>query len=93
MVRESGAKEVHIRIASPPVKFPCYYGIDTPTSEELAAAKMNVEGLCKDIGADSLSYLSIGDMLEAIGLPPNNVCTACFSGDYLNGGKEDELDL
>ena len=93
MVRESGAKEVHIRIASPPVKFPCYYGIDTPTSEELAAAKMNVEGLCKDIGADTLSYLSIEDMLEAIGLPPNNVCTACFSGDYLNGGKEDELDL
>jgi len=73
--------------------YPCYYGIDTPTSEELAAAKMNVEGLCKDIGADSLSYLSIEDMLEAIGLPPNNVCTACFSGDYLNGGKEDELDL
>jgi len=93
MVRESGAKEVHIRIASPPVKFPCYYGIDTPTSEELAAARMNIEELCKEIGADSLSYISVSEMLDAIGLPHHNVCTACFSGDYLNGGKDDELDL
>jgi amidophosphoribosyltransferase len=93
MIRDSGAREVHVRIASPPVRFPCYYGIDTPTCEDLAAAKMDTETLSRRIGADSLSYIDVDDMIEAIGLPASEVCTACFTGEYLQGGDDYEMDL
>ncbi|HAA47517.1 MAG TPA: amidophosphoribosyltransferase [Synergistaceae bacterium] len=93
MIRDSGASEVHVRIASPPVRFPCYYGIDTPTCEELAAARMDTEALCREIGADSLAYISVEDMTEAIGLPAPDLCTACFTGEYLQGGDDYEMDL
>jgi amidophosphoribosyltransferase len=93
MIRDSGAREVHVRIASPPVRFPCYYGIDTPTCEELAAARMSTETLCKNIGADSLAYISVEDMIDAIGLSASKVCTACFTGEYLQGGDDYEMDL
>ncbi len=83
MIRESAPKSVHLRIASPPVRFPCYYGIDTPTSEELAAARMDVETLGQQVGADSLAYLSLEEMRKAIGLPEEQVCTACFCGEYM----------
>ncbi len=83
MIRESGPRSVHLRIASPPVRFPCYYGIDTPTSEELAAARMDLEQLGQQVGADSLAYLSIEDMKKAIGLPGDQICTACFNGEYM----------
>lgn len=82
MIRKAGAKEVHIRISSPPVTSPCYYGMDFPTKEELIANTMNKDTLCKSIGADSLEYLSLDGMLECVPNGPHNYCTACFSGKY-----------
>lgn len=86
MLREAGAKEVHVRISSPPVIHPCYYGIDTSTREELLAAKHSVEEMRKVIGADSLAFLSIEGMLSAIGRPDDDPdcghCLACFTGRY-----------
>ncbi|HPE91269.1 MAG TPA: amidophosphoribosyltransferase [Thermovirgaceae bacterium] len=93
MIRQEGAARVHIRIASPPVRFPCYYGIDTPTCEELAAARLDIDTLRSEVGADSLNYLGIGDLLSAIGLPSSDICTACFSGEYLDGGEDNGMDL
>jgi amidophosphoribosyltransferase len=82
MVREAGAKEVHLRISCPPTISPCYYGVDTPRKAELIAAQMTVEEVCRFIEADSLGYLSLDGMLEAIGLDPNGSCVACWSGRY-----------
>lgn len=94
LLKEYGASEVHMRISSPPVKFPCYYGIDTPTREELAAARANETSLCAEIGADSLAYLTEEDLIKAIGLPAGEVCTACFNGSYMEDGeKYEELDI
>ena len=80
MLKKAGAKEVHVLIASPPVKFPCYYGIDIPTEEELIANRYDIEGIRERIGADSLHYLSVEGMLKAVG--DKGYCTACFTGDY-----------
>ena len=80
MLKQAGAEEVHVLIASPPVKFPCYYGIDIPTEEELIANRFDIEGIKEHIGADSLHYLSVEGMLRAVG--GNGYCTACFTGDY-----------
>lgn len=91
MIRESGAEKVHMRIASPPVRYPCYYGIDTPSSEELIAAQMDIPELCEKIGADSLRYISCDELCEAIGLPRGELCTACFDGNYLE--EEDDQSL
>lgn len=91
MIRESGAERVHMRIASPPVRYPCYYGIDTPSSEELIAAQMDIPELCEKIGADSLRYISCEELCEAIGLPRGELCTACFDGNYLE--EEDDQSL
>lgn len=91
MIRESGAEKVHMRIASPPVRYPCYYGIDTPSSEELIAAQMDIPDLCEKIGADSLRYISCDELCEAIGLPRGELCTACFDGNYLE--EEDDQSL
>ena len=77
----------------PPVRFPCYYGIDTPSSEHLIAARMDIAALKENIGADSLEYLTLDDLIEAIGLPACRLCTACFSGEHLNGGGCNELGL
>ncbi len=93
MIRQDGAEKVHIRIASPPVRFPCYYGIDTPTCEELAAARLDIDTLRREVGADTLDYLGTEDLISAIGLPSPDVCTACFTGDYLDGSDNDGLDL
>jgi len=82
-LRDAGAMRVHLRIASPPVKFPCLYGIDTPTSSDLAAAKMDVEALRDYVGADSLCFLDVSDLVCSVGLPEEELCTACFSGLYL----------
>ena len=91
MIRESGAERVHMRIASPPVRYPCYYGIDTPSSEELIAAQMDIPELCEKIGADSLRYISCEELCEAIGLPRGELCSACFDGNYLE--EEDDQSL
>ena len=80
MLRKAGAKEVHVLIASPPVKFPCFYGIDIPTKEELIANSLSVEEIANHIGADSLNYLSVEGMLKAV--KGEGFCTACFTGEY-----------
>jgi amidophosphoribosyltransferase len=82
MIRNAGAKEVHMRISSPPTTHPCFYGIDTPTKEELIASNMTVEETAKYIGADSLSYLSKEGMLSHLGEEGKDYCTACFDGNY-----------
>lgn len=81
MLRRAGAKEIHMLISSPPVISPCFYGIDTPTREELLAANLSVEEIRKFIGADSLNYLSLEGMLEAAD-SSKGFCTACFTQNY-----------
>lgn len=82
MIRKAGAKEVHVRISSPPVKSPCYYGMDFPTKEELIANKMTKEEIRQNIGADSLEYLTIEGLMSSVPNGEHNYCTACFSGKY-----------
>jgi amidophosphoribosyltransferase len=84
MIRECDAKELHLRISSPPVRYPCYYGIDTPSRGDLAAAKQSPEEIASSVGADSLLYLAQDEMIEAIDLPAEALCTACFDGVYLD---------
>lgn len=81
MLRRAGAKEVHLRIASPPVKFPCYFGIDTPYRNELIASNVDTEGIRKEIGADSLAYLSINGLLSSL-KAGGGFCLGCFNGIY-----------
>lgn len=82
MVRESGAREVHMRISCPPTASPCYYGVDTPRKAELIAAQMSVSEVCRYIEADSLGYLSLDGMLKAIGMKKEDSCVACWNGKY-----------
>jgi amidophosphoribosyltransferase len=82
ILRRSGAAEVHFLVSSPPVRFPDFYGIDTPQPDELVAAGMSVEETRAFIGADSLAYLSYDGMIAATGLPESRFCTSCFSGVY-----------
>lgn len=83
MVRDAGAREVHMRISCPPTISPCYYGVDTPTREELIAAQQSIEDIRAFIGADSLGYLSLKGLLEAVGDPAGGRhCTACYTGRY-----------
>lgn len=91
MIRDSGAKKVHMHISSPPIVFPCYYGINTPSSKELIAAQMDISSLCEKIGADSLNYLTCEDLVTAIGIPKEKLCTACFDGSYLENKTCDNL--
>jgi glutamine phosphoribosylpyrophosphate amidotransferase len=81
-VRRAGATEVHIRIGCPPTIAPCYYGINTPTKAELIAAQYSVEEIRKQIGADSLHYLSLEGLLASMGDTRSNYCTACYTGHY-----------
>ncbi len=82
MVRESGAKEVHMRISCPPTISPCYYGVDTPTREELIASSSTPEEICKFIGADSLGYLSLAGLKQAVNDTRGHYCTSCYTGVY-----------
>jgi amidophosphoribosyltransferase len=82
MVREGGAAEVHLRISAPPTQWPCRYGIDTPTREELIAAHSTIDEIREFIGADSLAYLSLEGMLASVSGPPDTYCTACWTGEY-----------
>ena len=96
MVRAAGAAEVHMRISSPPTKFSCHYGIDTPNSEELMANKMNIEEMCRAIGADTLGFVSSEGLYRAVGAPRALHCDACFSGDYpvpIEGPRSPQLSL
>jgi amidophosphoribosyltransferase len=81
-LREAGATEVHIRITCPPVKWPCFYGIDMPTRQELIGADLTVEQIRDYIGADSLGYLSLEGMVAASAGEKNDFCRACFDGEY-----------
>jgi|FLOH01.1.fsa_nt_gi amidophosphoribosyltransferase len=94
MLREAGALEIHVRISSPPVKWPCYYGIDFASRAELIAAGLEVEEVRRSIGADSLGYVSMEGLVAATTIAEKNLCTACFTGSYpieipvdLSGGK------
>lgn len=82
MLREAGAAEVHVRISSPPVAWPCFYGIDFATRAELIAGSLEVEEIRASIGADSLGYISLAGLTEATTLPAGNLCRACFTGEY-----------
>jgi amidophosphoribosyltransferase len=83
MLRDAGAREVHLRISAPPTRWPCYYGIDTPVRAELIAATHTREEIAKYVTADSLGYLSSEGMHEAVSAEPRSFCDACFSGEYL----------
>ncbi|WP_068401613.1 amidophosphoribosyltransferase [Kribbia dieselivorans] len=82
MLREAGAAEVHVRISSPPVRWPCFYGIDFASRAELIATGLAVEEVCSSIGADSLGYISEDGMIAATEQPRSALCTACFTGEY-----------
>ena len=82
MLREAGASEVHVRVASPPVSWPCFYGIDFATRAELIAGRLSPEEICTSIGADSLGYVSLAGLIEATTLPETRLCRACFDGKY-----------
>jgi amidophosphoribosyltransferase len=82
MIRQAGAREVHFRVASPPITGPCYYGIDTPTKDELIASRHSTEAIRRHLGVDTLGYLSLDGMLRAAGGDPAGFCHACFSGQY-----------
>ena len=82
MLREAGAVEVHVRIASPPVKWPCFYGIDFASRAELVANGLDVDGVRASINADSLGYVSEQGLIAATEQPASRLCTACFTGQY-----------
>ncbi|MGX8796107.1 amidophosphoribosyltransferase [Fusibacter sp. JL298sf-3] len=82
MLREAGAKEVHIRVSSPPVTHSCYFGIDTPNRQHLVAATHGIDAMCEMIGADSLGFLSVEGLTKSIALEGDALCTACFNGNY-----------
>lgn len=82
IMRVAGAKELHLRIASPPVKYPDFYGIATPEQRELIASQMSVDQIRAFFGADSLQYLSYEGLITSTGLPESSFCTACYTGDY-----------
>jgi amidophosphoribosyltransferase len=87
MIRNAGAKEVHMRVSSPPTRHSCFYGIDTPQPEKLLAHNYTVEQMCRFIGADSLAFISLDGLYRAMGEAKRDsgqpqYCDACFSGDY-----------
>jgi amidophosphoribosyltransferase len=104
LVRDGGAAEVHVRVSSPPVRHPCFMGVDMATYRQLIAHNLDIDAIRDRIGADSLGYLSLPGMVEAVqeglGARPNGHCTACFSGSYpvtipewLFDDKRDKLHL
>lgn len=82
LMRDAGASEVHLRITCPPVIAPCFYAIDLPTYGELIAANKSVSEICKSVGADSLAYLQISDLVDAIGIGKENMCLGCITNSY-----------
>ena len=97
MLRNAGAREVHVRISSPPKVGPCHYGIDTPTREELIASNLSVEQICSQIDADSLGYLSLEGLRHTSESLKGGICDACFSDEYPvpieAGGSTPQLSL
>jgi len=93
MIREAGAKEVHVRISSPPILYSCFYGIDTPTRNELIASNHDLEGIRKFLEADSIQYISIEKLLSVFNDHRENFCTACFDGNYPVKIEDKESDI
>ncbi len=89
MLRDAGAAEIHLRISAPPIQHPCHYGIDMSTREEMIAHGRTVEEIADELGADSLHYLSLAGVYEAVGVSRDTHCDACFSGEYPLDGTED----
>jgi amidophosphoribosyltransferase len=89
MLRDAGAAEIHLRISAPPIQHPCHYGIDMSTREEMIAHGRTVEEIADELGADSLHYLSLDGVYEAVGVSRDTHCDACFSGEYPLDGTED----
>jgi len=95
LLREAGAREVHLRISSPPYRWPCFYGMDTGTRSELLAADLSIGEIQDFLGVDSLAYLEIDSLIEAVGAPGAGFCTACLTGEYptaIPGDADIELD-
>lgn len=90
MIKKANPEEIHIRIASPPVKYPCYYGMDFPSEKELIANQKSLEEIREHLDVDSLEYLSVDGLLEATKMPEENFCTACFTKNYIEERKEEE---
>jgi amidophosphoribosyltransferase len=82
LLRKAGAKEVHMRVCAPPIRHPCFFGVDMASRWELIAAQKSVEGVREYIGADSLGYISIDGLVKSVGLPKDSFCMACFTGEY-----------
>jgi amidophosphoribosyltransferase len=82
MLRDAGASEVHLRISAPPIRHPCHYGIDMSTRQEMIAHDRSVADVARELGADSLAYLSLEGLYEAIGSTRDTHCDACFTGEY-----------
>ena len=82
MLYSAGAKEIHMRVSCPPIRFPCFYGVDFPTKEELLAHERNVEQIREFLEVDSVGYLSLVGLLSCASLPADHFCTACWSGKY-----------
>ncbi len=81
-LRDAGAKEIHMRVTCPPLKYPCFFGIDFPTKKELIASNQTIKEIAKHLGLDSLEYISLEGMLKSMKQPDNDFCTACFNGKY-----------
>jgi amidophosphoribosyltransferase len=82
ILRKAGAREIHMRVCAPPIRYPCFFGVDMATRRELIAAQKSIPEICEFIGADTLGYLSIDGLIKAVALPRENFCLACFTGDY-----------
>jgi amidophosphoribosyltransferase len=89
MLRDAGAVEVHMRISAPPIRHPCHYGIDMSTREEMIAHERSVAQVADELGCDSLAYLSLAGVYEAMGVERDRHCDACFSGDYPLPGTDE----
>jgi amidophosphoribosyltransferase len=81
-LREAGAKEIHMRVSCPPIRYPCFYGVDFPTKEELLANNKNMDQIKEFLGVDSIGYLSLEGMLSCTDKPDDHYCTACWNGKY-----------
>jgi amidophosphoribosyltransferase len=92
MLRDAGAKEVHLRISAPPIRYGCNYGVDMSAREEMVAHERTIEEIAGHIGADSLAYLSMEGVYEAVGTPADVHCDACFTGNYPLGDDPNEAD-
>jgi amidophosphoribosyltransferase len=91
LVREAGAREVHVRVTSPPIKHPCYLGVDMATYDELIAANYTVDEIAHKIDADSLGYLSMDGLIKATGRKRDVMCLGCLTGSYPNAPRDREI--